>query len=84
MIVAGDISPDGTRIALRRAIDDSGFLWDRDPGISVEETMLTMSYCNLSLTTEPQGEAIAFAPDNSGFFTTSERVHQPIYFYQLL
>ena len=34
-----------------------------------------------SLPREKQGEAIALASDGSGFYTTSEYVNQPIYFY---
>jgi hypothetical protein len=30
---------------------------------------------------EPQGEAIAFTADGSGYFTTSEKRAQPLYFY---
>ena len=59
-------------------------LWTRSS--SVESTLTDSSpACAFHrLAEEPQGEAVAFAPDSSGFYTTSERTFQPIYFYPFI
>jgi hypothetical protein len=76
-----DISPDGLQVLIRRyssAIDASsppalaGSYWSRpDASISLV-TLLQQPGQTVRLVTEMQGEAIAFAADGRGFYTTSE------------
>jgi uncharacterized protein YjiK len=42
-------------------------------GSEVISTTLTGTFTNLTYQLEPQGEAVAFAADNSGFYTLSEK-----------
>ena len=84
MVVAGDISRDGSKIAMRKAKSTEGWMYTRAGGQTVEEALLqTKVSCDLVLEDEPQGESIAFSPDNLGFYTTSEGESQPIYYYPL-
>ena len=38
--------------------------------------------CNIPLKVEPQGEAICFDPEGCGYYTISENLYQPIYYFQ--
>jgi hypothetical protein len=81
-----DISPDGLQVLLRRyssGIDASstpalaGSFWRRpDASISLG-TLLAQPGQTVRLVRETQGEAIAFAADNRGFYTTSEHGSMP-------
>merc|ERR1712038_2074279 len=82
MLVAGDISIDGTRILLRRAHSKGAWMWQRSSGQSVEDALTNNESCDLKLVEEEQGEAIAVDPSGEGFYTTSEGNHQPIYYYE--
>ena len=74
----GEISPLGTEIIIRRYADayvwpvvDYGFLWnafDEEP-------------CSVPLVFEPQGEAVCFDAFGFGYFTVSENLYQPIYYF---
>lgn len=80
---AADISPDGRHIVVRNT-STTAYLFERLPGTSVLDA-LTSPGIPIGLTPEPQGEAIAWAADGSGFYTTSERNSlppTPIYFYR--
>lgn len=69
---AADISPDGGLIVLRGL--DSACLWDRAPGQTIAEA-LAASGRPAPITgrpMEPQGEAIGFSHDSSGYYTISE------------
>jgi hypothetical protein len=48
------------------------FYYKRSPGESVE-TSFKKNYISLPYTVEPQGEALTFAIDGSGFYTISEK-----------
>jgi hypothetical protein len=74
----GDISPTGEEIAIRTY--DAAFLWRRAPGSTIAAALATTP-CPIPLQREPQGEAIGFASDGSGYYTVSEGSAQPIYFY---
>ena len=66
MLVAGDISPDGRRILLRRAHNEGAWMWIRDDlATSVEDVLTGSAPCDLDLVEEEQGEAIAVSPDVS-------------------
>jgi hypothetical protein len=76
-----DISPDGLQVLIRRyssAIDAgspparAGSYWSRpDASVSLV-TLLGQPGQTIRLVTEAQGEAIAFAADGRGFYTTGE------------
>lgn len=84
MLVAGDISISGDRILLRRAHSEGAWMYMREQGQSVEEALLNNGSCDLILIHETQGESIAVDPSNSGFYTTSEGPHEPVYYYEFL
>ena len=81
-----DISPDGLQILIRRyssTIDPAtppalaGSYWSRpDASMSLMD-LLARPGQTVSLVAESQGEAIAFAADNRGFYTTSEHGSRP-------
>ncbi|MBL7848752.1 MAG: hypothetical protein JNL40_14890 [Cyclobacteriaceae bacterium] len=68
-VVAGDISPDGLEILLKTYTHI--YYWKRLPSESVA-TALAKPPFELSYDQEPQGEAVAWAADGSGFFTLGE------------
>jgi hypothetical protein len=79
---AADISPDG-RFILVRNKTTTALLWERTPGESVWDAMQGIPI-PVTLASEAQGEAIGWAADGRGFYTTSEwndEGPQPIYFY---
>jgi len=82
MLVAGDVSIDGSKILLRRAHSKGAWMWERQAEQSVEEALINNVSCDLKLVEEEQGEAIAVDPSAEGFYTTSEGEHQPIYYYE--
>ncbi|MEP6751037.1 MAG: hypothetical protein ABJB86_25100 [Bacteroidota bacterium] len=60
------------------------FYYSRLPGETIAQT-LKKDYTSLSYQLEPQGEAVGFAQDNSGFYTISEKGNsdaQVLYFYK--
>ena len=67
---SGDISIDGKEILIRTYINV--FYWKRKDGESVGQTLTQRATKILSVELEPQGEAICFKRDLSGFFTLSE------------
>ena len=80
-ITAGDISKDGTQILLRSY--DKVYYWQRPLNESVWKVMLAQKPQELPYTMEKQGEAIGFTPDGKGYYTTSEGVYSPIYYYKI-
>lgn len=79
---AADISPDGKYILVRN-LSTTAYLFQRGAGQSVWDAMQG-SPTAVTLQQEQQGEAIGWAPDGSGFYTTSEfsgAGARPIYFY---
>ena len=82
-IKGGDVSPAGDWLLLRTHSTSqavSGLLWARTLGTDIESVFAT-SPCSAPLVFEPQGEAVAFAPDGEGYYTLGEGAHQPVYFY---
>lgn len=79
---AADISPDGSLILVRNYFTTAR-LFQRGPGQSVGDALLGPG-AMVGLAGETQGEALGWAADGSGFYTTSEFLNsssQPIYFY---
>ncbi len=71
LITAGDVTADGRVVGLRQP--NRILLWDRDPGVSIADTILQDTYCEAPSAEERQGEAFAFHPDGRGYTTLSER-----------
>ncbi|MDB5116759.1 MAG: hypothetical protein JWQ79_2251 [Mucilaginibacter sp.] len=78
-ITAGDISKDGRQILLKNY--EKVFYWKRKENEPVWETMQRKPQ-ELNYQMEKQGEAIGFTPDGKGYYTTSEGVYSPIYYYK--
>ncbi|MCC5936288.1 MAG: hypothetical protein JJU34_03300 [Lunatimonas sp.] len=70
MSVAGDISKDGRHIAIKNYWVI--YYWPRLENESIAQA-LAKDPVLLPYKPEPQGEAIAFLPDGSGYFTLSEK-----------
>ena len=80
--VAGDISADGKEILIKTY--DAVYLWTRNNGESMRDAFIRPPF-RLKYMPEPQGEAIAFALDSTGFYTLSEILYgvlPRIYFYK--
>jgi len=74
----GEISPRRTEIIIRGygnaslwPVPDYGFLWNA----------FDTAPCSVPLVSEPQGEAIGFDAFGFGYFTVSEGLYQPIYYF---
>jgi len=76
-----DISADGSMIAIRRP--GRVGLWTRQAGQSVSNALVAnpITVPVIGQPDEPNGEAIAFDPNGLGYYTLSEGVTQPIYFF---
>lgn len=82
LIVAGDISPKGDEILAKNY--DKIFYWKRNSGETVEQAVVRAG-TQLPYASEPQGEAIAFNRQGTGFFTLSEKkkkMPQHLFFYK--
>ena len=80
-ITAGDISKDGTQILIKSY--DKVYYWKRPLNEPVWKVMLNQKPQELPYYMEKQGEAIGFTPDGKGYYTTSEGVYSPIYYYKI-
>ena len=78
-ITAGDISKDGQQVLLKSYT--TVYYWKRQNNEPIWETMLHKPAV-LPYIQEKQGEAIGFTPDGKGYYTTSEGVYSPIYYYK--
>lgn len=78
LAVGGDISPDGGLIIVRSLSHAS--IWIRPKDKPLWQVFSDKSY-DIKLMREPQGEGICFDSAGRGFFTVSEKVRQPIYYY---
>ena len=81
-ITAGDISKDGQQILLKSY--EKVYYWQRatDNEHGMAGTAKTTAG-NCYYQVEKQGEAIGFTPDGKGYYTTSEGVFSPIYYYRI-
>ena len=82
-VSGGDISADGNRVLLRR--EGKAWLWKRRPEESISSTLLKSheKVPVIGPPNEANGEAIAFATDDSGYFTVGEGRRERIFFYPL-
>lgn len=69
-VVSAALSTDGKEVLVKTYT--TIYYWKRKTGQSLEQT-LQSAPTQLSYQLEPQGEAICFRQDNSGFFTLSEK-----------
>lgn len=79
---SADISPDGLHILVRDR-STTAWLFERAANQTVGQALLGAGI-PVTLASEVQGEAIGWAADGSGFYTTSEwdgHGEQPLYFY---
>jgi len=79
-ITGGDISKDGSQILLRNY--SNVYYWKRTANMPVWDVM-TQKPIKLYYKKEKQGEAIGFTPDGKGYYTLSEGIGEPIYYYKL-
>ena len=75
----GDISPGGSEILVRGYFNAS--LWSRPSGGTIWDAFVAAP-CTVPLATEAQGEAICFDAAGQGYFTVSEGLNPPLYYYQ--
>ena len=79
-ITAGDISKDGQQVLLKDYV--KVYYWKRSNNEPIWKTMQRKP-TELPYKEEKQGEAIGFTPDGKGYYTTSEGVFAPIYYYAI-
>ncbi|QNL49861.1 hypothetical protein H8S90_24720 [Olivibacter sp. SDN3] len=83
-ITSADIAADGSEVLVKNLLNV--YYWKRQPGESIVG-MFKREGLMQPYTAEPQGEAITFARDGKGYYTTSERpfgLPAHIYFYPRL
>ena len=81
-LVGGDVSADGKEILLKSYVQV--FYWQRKDEQTSLVDLLQTAPTMLPYLPEPQGEAIGFAADGSGYFTLSEQqsgIKPRLYFY---
>lgn len=79
-IVGGDVSADGRKILLKNY--EHIYYWTNEDGKNSLEGLLRQRPHEVPYELEPQGEAITWANNNSGFFTLSEKnVGKETYLY---
>ena len=76
LATAADITVDARVIGLRTL--DEVLLWDRPAGVDIG-TAMSVAPCVAPSIPEPQGEALAFLPDGSGYVTISEGANPTIH-----
>lgn len=81
-VTSAALSPDGKEVIIKTYTDL--YYYKRNNNEALSAT-IQKAYLKIPYTLEPQGEAVSFASDNSGFYTLSEQVlNNPVtlYFYQ--
>lgn len=76
LVTAGDLSPDGRFVLLRTYL--RSWVWTRAPGESLADAF-GRPPCPTPVPAEPQGEAVGFAADGSGYWSISEGEAQPVW-----
>ena len=79
-ITAGDISKDGQQVLIKSYT--KVYYWKRKDNEPIWKTIQRRPQ-ELPYIEEKQGEAIGFTPDGKGYYTTSEGVYSPIYYYRI-
>jgi hypothetical protein len=78
----GDISLDGDMIIVKTGepSNNRASLWLRPAGTNLWDAF-SGTECTVPFLSELNGEAVCFDGDGWGYYTTSERLHQPIYYF---
>jgi hypothetical protein len=79
-ITASDISKDGKQILVKSY--EKVYYWKREGAEPIWKTLQRKPE-EPNYQQEKQGEAIGFAADGKGYYTTSEGVFSPIYYYRV-
>lgn len=79
-ITAGDISKDGQQVLIKSYV--KVYYWKRENNEPIWQT-IKRSATLLPYIQEKQGEAVGFTPDGKGYYTTSEGIYSPIYYYKI-
>ncbi|RYD91110.1 MAG: hypothetical protein EOP54_22980 [Sphingobacteriales bacterium] len=79
-ITAGDISPDGKQVLLKNY--ERVYYWQRKKGEAIWQT-LQRKPSRPFYQPEKLGEAVGFTADGKGYYTTSEGVYSPIFYYNV-
>ncbi|MFD2871003.1 hypothetical protein ACFS5N_00905 [Mucilaginibacter ximonensis] len=79
-ITAGDISKDGTQVLVKSY--QKVYYWKRQGDEPIWQTLQRIP-AEPNYQQEKQGEAIGFTPDGRGFYTVSEGVFSPVYYYRV-
>jgi hypothetical protein len=69
-IVGGDVSPDGKKLLIKNY--EHVYYWVNEKYKPLKE-LIRETHFEVPYEVEPQGEAIGWARDHSGFFTISEK-----------
>lgn len=77
-ITSGDITKDGDKVLLKSY--DKVYFWKRSSNEHIWETLKKPPQI-LTYQVEKMGEAIGFAADGKSYYTVSEGVYTPIYYY---
>jgi hypothetical protein len=81
LATGGDVNAAGDRIVIR--IKLSAYVWNRPTGTPFWEAFDGPA-CIVPLKLELTGEAAGFAADGASFYTTSEWLNPPLYFYEYI
>ncbi|WP_051222319.1 hypothetical protein [Conexibacter woesei] len=79
LTTAGDISADGTTVAIRTYSDLS--IWHRRAGTSIAATLTDGTRCTTTLAAEGQGESLALTTHGTSFYTIPEGPSPPLRHY---
>lgn len=74
-----DVSADGSMIAIKNY--GEVFIWMRAPGQSVIDVLKAQPQAPIVTGMGAGGEAIAFGPKGGGFYTSTEGLNQPLYWW---
>ncbi|MHC4214229.1 MAG: lamin tail domain-containing protein [Planctomycetota bacterium] len=79
----GDISLDGDMIIVKTGSSQTiniASIWSRPEGTNLWDAF-SGTQCAVELLWEQNGEAVCFDSNGWGYYTTSEELHQPIYYF---
>ena len=76
--MGGSISPSGEEVLLKTY--NEVYYWKRLQGEPLSATLKRTGQ-SVAYHSEPQGEAVCWDSTGSGYFTLSEGVNQPLYYY---
>lgn len=79
-ITGGSISSDGKSVLIKSY--SNVYYWERKAKEPIWQLLMTTPR-ELLYKVEEQGEAIGFTTDGKGYYTISEGVHAPIYYYKI-